>query len=217
MSYSIVLSAADAASVAAGGSVSITLAGPAAVVPVPVPVSSGTVLPSGWPSTGLNVAYNGFVSGVEMWPGDWSGAGVKRNYNDVVNGVRCLTVTAVTPWPYWLPYCPLGGPDGKTPSLDTKPYTSLALLMKPHAASDTPSCGAYTYTVVNGVVQGDVMTGGVALAPYAQGPADVNGFVKYLVPLSVLKILGLPMYKFILQDSQTPVGQSFAVAYAAVI
>jgi|GEM_PF-4249340 len=214
-SQSMTLSAAITATLAAGGS--LVLKGTAASSGSGTSTGGGGSTGGGstsLPQTGVNVIYNGAVEGKEMWPGDWSGSGSQENYNATINGVTCLQIKAAEPYPLWLPYAPLNA--GQIPNFDPTGYEYLTVILKPSGGnSDTLNVGAYTYTLNNGIFQGDISTGSTTMSQYAQGGADENGFITYKVPLSAIGAKN-PIYKFIIQDSSTPVGSSWYVRYAAV-
>jgi hypothetical protein len=178
--------------------------------------------PTLYPTTGAGVIY---ADGKFYWPGDWSnaaGPNVQLNYSALVNSVPVLSVTAQKPYPYWLPYAPNVGPPVApgstylTPSYNTASNSNLVLMLKPTAATDQPTVAVDTYVMNNGYMTGDVSLGQANLNDYASKP-DANGFVTYVVPLANLNAANKNIYKILVQDSQTPVGNSFEIKYAAFV
>lgn len=158
-----------------------------------------------------------YSDGVFSWPGDWSGSQVKINYEDTVGdpGTKDIAVKVVSPWGFWLPYCPQVGPniDGyKVPSCNVAKYTSITMQLKATIANQKWSLTIFKYNISNGKLTADTEVGKVNdLTPFG-GSAVVGKFVTYTVPLADLGASGLTtMYKMLLQDETGKTGQTWYV------
>lgn len=175
----------------------------AAVVPPPVVVA---------PAASASWVYH---AGVFLWPGDWSGTGSTINYADTSGtpGTKDISLKANSPWAYWLPYPPTVAATGQ-PGMDTTPYSTLTISLKPTVAGQKWSLGAYSYSVTAGKFQGDISTGA--------GVADISSYCTPAIAVGVWSVCNVPLtaiqaaklttfYKFILQDQSGLTGDVFYI------
>lgn len=178
-----------------------------AVASLPVFASCGT---------GGNTSWI-YRNGVYHWPGDWSGNYVSLNYDDTYGdpGTKDLAVTVDSPWGFWLPYCPQVGPDINgyvVPTCNVSSYKSITLQLKATIPGQRWSLSVFKYSVSNGNLVTDTMTGKVDdISPYGGNAID-GQFVTYTIPLADLGASGLTtMYKMLLQDQTGMTGQTWYV------
>jgi len=136
------------------------------------------------PASGTSwVYYNGAFD----WPGDFDFAAV-ANYSDTsggpLSGAHDIKITS-SPYGGWLPYA-------QNWDFNSAPYTKLTFSLKPTRAGQTWQ--------VYFVKVGDVPVG-ISINVSEYGPVPVEGqWGTYTIPLSVLGVLGQPIYKFAIQD-----------------
>jgi hypothetical protein len=136
------------------------------------------------PASGTSwVYYNGAFD----WPGDFDFAAV-ANYSDTsggpLSGAHDIKITS-SPYGGWLPYA-------QNWDFNSAPYTKLTFSLKPTRAGQTWQ--------VYFVKVGDVPVG-ISINVSEYGPVPVEGqWGNYTIPLSVLGVLGQPIYKFAIQD-----------------
>jgi hypothetical protein len=128
-----------------------------------------------------------YYNGTFDWPGDFDFAAV-ANYSDTggapLSGTRDIMVTS-SPYGGWLPYA-------QNWDFNSAPYTKLTFSLKPTRAGQTWQ--------VYFVKVGDVPVG-ISIDVSKYGPTPVEGqWGTYTIPLSVLGVLGQPIYKFAIQD-----------------
>ena len=128
-----------------------------------------------------------YYDGIFDWPGDFDFAAV-ANYSDTsgapLSGSHDIMMTS-SPYGGWLPYA-------QNWDFNSAPYTKLTFSLKPTRAGQTWQ--AYFVKV------GDVPVG-ITINVSEYGPTPVAGqWGTYTIPLSVLGVLGQPIYKFAIQD-----------------
>ena len=140
-----------------------------------------------------------YYNGQFDWPGDWPFSST-TNYADTsggpMSGAEDLKVTLTAPYGGWIPWA-------QNFSFNSAPYTKLTISLKPTMANQKWTLGF--------VKVGDVPVG-IWLDLSNYGPAPVAGkWGTYTLPLSALGVLGQNVYKFVLQDSNGPVGNTWYV------
>lgn len=161
-----------------------TITIPAQTVPV-----NGPVIPPIPPVNPPSGILYGYKDGTMYWAGDFNNVAV-ANYADTVGNApgKDLSIKLTAAWGEWIPYM------SKTFSFPTAGYTKLTLQLKPTVANQ--KWNLYFVGV------GDVSLGQACTQNVLNfGPAPVVGkWATYTIPLSVLCVLGVNVYKFALQD-----------------
>ena len=133
-----------------------------------------------------------YYSGTLYWPGDWSWSGV-ANYKDTAGipeeGPYDASFTLTGQWGGWLPYAP-------GLSFPTAGYQSLTIDLKPTVANQVWLANGYT-TSASG---GDQETCATNIMQYAQGAVVVGKWTTFVIPLSAICAVNIPMRKFAIQD-----------------
>ena len=129
-----------------------------------------------------------YYNGVFDWPGDYSYVLVP-DYHDTtgnpLSGGYDIKVSLTAAYGGWLPYA-------QNWDFNSQGYTKLTFALKPTVANQTWS--------VYFVKVGDIPVG-ISVDVSNYGPAPVVGqWNTYTVPLSDLGVLGMPIYKFCIQD-----------------
>ncbi len=128
-----------------------------------------------------------YYNGTFDWPGDFDFAAV-ANYSDTggapLSGTRDIMVTS-SPYGGWLPYA-------QNWDFNSARYTKLTFSLKPTRAGQT---WQVYFVKINDVPVG------ISIDVSKYGPTPVEGqWGTYTIPLSVLGVLGQPIYKFAIQD-----------------
>ena len=159
-------------------------AGGTAQASAKVTVNAVATAPPTQPASGTSwVYYNGSFD----WPGDFNFAAV-GDYSDTsgdpLSGAHDIKMTS-SPYGGWLPYA-------QNWDFNSAPYTKLTFSLKPTRSGQ--SWQVYFVKV------GDIPVG-ISVDVSKYGPTPVAGqWATYTVPLSVLGVLGQPIYKFAIQD-----------------